>query len=45
MKFMDGKTYSLMHEIMEEKGEKSLGEAVYLENTKLFDIPIKPWGN
>lgn len=45
MKFMDGKTFSLMHEIKEENGEKTLDEAVYVENQQFFDIPIKPWGN
>ena len=45
MKLMDGKTFSIMHEVTEENGETRLGEAVYVENPQFFQIPIKPWGN
>ena len=45
MKLMDGKTFSIMHEVKEENGETRLGEAVYVENPQFFQIPIKPWGN
>ena len=45
MKLMDGKTFSIMHEVTEENGETRLGEAIYVENPQFFQIPIKPWGN
>ena len=45
MKLMDGKTFSIMHEVTEENGETRLGEAIYVEDQQLFKIPIKPWGN
>jgi len=45
MKLIDGKTFSIMHEVMEENGETRLDEAIYVENPQFFQIPIKPWGN
>jgi hypothetical protein len=45
MKLMDGKTFSIMHEVVEENGETRLNEAVYAEDQEFFKIPIKPWGN
>jgi len=45
MKLMDGKIFSIMREVMEENGEARLDEAIYVEDQRLFQIPIKPWGN
>jgi len=45
LRLMDGKSFSLMSEILEEKGELKLAELVELDGSEMADIPIKPWGN
>lgn len=45
LRLMDGKSFSLMAEILEEDGEFKLDELVELDGSQMADIPIKPWGN
>jgi hypothetical protein len=45
LRLLDGKSFSLMSEILEEDGEIMLDELVELDGSQMKDIPIKPWGN